>query len=286
MADSKIQWHPGFYAGMEVEFRSYQVTMQQEFQLTRGPLSIDLLIIKKLTDEKIDNQIGNIFRRHNIVEFKSPDDELSIDVFYKTQAYACLYKASGESVNEIPDDEITVTLCRDSNPKELFHQLSVSGFEIAKAFPGVYYLSGKGLFPTQIIVSGELESDDHAVLRILSNHAKEEDIRTFLMKTLDYTEQGDRARADAILQVSASANISLYQKIYKEEPSMCQALYEIMKDDIDQRVQQGMQQGMQQGAAQKAAEVYQRLRAANMPESQAHYMAYGTPLPENHVRGI
>ena len=141
MAESKIQWHPGFYAGMELEFSAYQVTMQQEFQLTRGPLSIDLL--------------------------KSPDDEMSIDVFYKTQAYACLYKASGESVNEITDDEITVTLCRDTYPQELMHQLEVSGFELTMQFPGVYYLSGKGLFPTQIIVSGELESEEHAVLRIM-----------------------------------------------------------------------------------------------------------------------
>ena len=44
MAESKIQWHPGFYAGMELEFSAYRVTMQQEFQLTRGPLSIDLLM--------------------------------------------------------------------------------------------------------------------------------------------------------------------------------------------------------------------------------------------------
>ena len=144
MAESKIQWHPGFYAGMELEFSAYQVTMQQEFQLTRGPLSIDLLIIKKLTDEKIDNQIGNIFRRHNIVEFKSPDDEMSIDVFYKTQAYACLYKASGASVNEIPDDEITVTLCRDTFPKELMHQLEVSGTVPGNLQGGTKHVSGTG----------------------------------------------------------------------------------------------------------------------------------------------
>ena len=167
---------------------------------------------------------------------------MSIDVFYKTQAYACLYKASGESVNEIHDNEITVTLCRDTSPKELMHQLEVSGFEIALQFPGVYYLSGKGFFPTQIIVSGELESEEHAVLRILSNRARPEDIRTFLIRTSQFTEQGDRARADAILQVSATANLALYQEIYKEDPNMCQALYEIMKDDIDMRVQQGIAQ--------------------------------------------
>lgn len=74
-----IQWHPGFYAGMEMEFRAYQVSFDSEYQLTKGPLSIDLLIIKKLTDEVIDNEIGNLFRRHNIVEFKSPEDSLNID---------------------------------------------------------------------------------------------------------------------------------------------------------------------------------------------------------------
>ncbi len=134
-------------------------------------------------------------------------------------------------------------------------QLEVSGFEIAMQFPGVYYLSGKGLFPTQIIVSGELETEEHAVLRILSNRARPEDIRAFLIRTSQFTEQGDRARADAILQVSATANFALYQEIYKEEPNMCQALYEIMKDDIAKReefsMQQGIAHGMQQGMQQK-----------------------------------
>ncbi len=140
------------------------------------------------------------------------------------------------------------------------HQLEVSGFEIAKQFPGVYYLSGKGLFPTQIIVSGELETEEHAVLRILSNRARPEDIRAFLIRTSQFTEQGGRARADAILQVSATANFALYQEIYKEEPNMCQALEEIMKDTLEARrvegmqqgIQQGMQQGMQQGIQQNA----------------------------------
>ena len=94
----KIQWHPGFYAGMELELKAFDLSFDSEYQLTRGPLSIDLLIIKKLSDQKIDVDFAECFRRHNIVEFKSPEDELSIDMFYKTQAYACLYKASGETV--------------------------------------------------------------------------------------------------------------------------------------------------------------------------------------------
>ncbi len=89
-------------------------------------------------------------------------------------------------------------------------------------------------------------SKEHAVLRILSNRARPEDIRTFLIRTSQFTEQGDRARADAILQVSATANFALYQEIYKEEPNMCQALEEIMKDTLEARRVEGMQQGIAQ----------------------------------------
>ena len=87
--EEKIQWHPGFFAGMGLELKGYHLNFESEHELTRGPLYIDILIIRKLTDEKIDNEIGEIFRRHNIVEYKSPNDELSIDVFFKVQAYAC-----------------------------------------------------------------------------------------------------------------------------------------------------------------------------------------------------
>ena len=45
MASKNIQWHPGFYAGMELDLRGNELEFEKEFQLTKGPLSIDLLII-------------------------------------------------------------------------------------------------------------------------------------------------------------------------------------------------------------------------------------------------
>ena len=237
-----IQWHPAFYAGMELEFKSFPVDFEKEYELTRGPLAIDLLIIKKLTDEKIDNEIGNIFRRYNIMEMKSPDDELSIDVFYKVYAYACLYKCSGETVDEISAQEITVSLYRDKYPRKLISNLNATGFTVRKEYPGIYYVAGNTLFPTQIIVSGELNPSHHSALRILTNKARKEDIITFAKTASMFTDQGDLERADSILQVSTTANKELYEKIYKEDETMCQALMDIMKDDIDKKVNQGMQQ--------------------------------------------
>ena len=46
MPSKNIQWHPGFYAGMELDLRGNALEFEKEFQLTKGPLSIDLLIIR------------------------------------------------------------------------------------------------------------------------------------------------------------------------------------------------------------------------------------------------
>ncbi len=48
---------------------------------------MDLLIIKKPANVQIENEIGHIFKKYNVVEYKSPDDSLSIDDFYKTTGY-------------------------------------------------------------------------------------------------------------------------------------------------------------------------------------------------------
>ena len=246
----KIQWHPGFYAGMELELKAFDLSFNSEYQLTRGPLSIDLLIIKKLSDQKITVDFADCFRQHNIVEFKSPDDELSIDVFYKTQAYACLYKASGETVDEIPAEEITVSMFRNAYPRELMEQLKNHGFSVKTRHPGVYEITGSGFFLTQIVVTSRLEPASHAVLRVLSNHAKQADVETFIKASKAYINSGDFQRVDAILQVSASANRALFRRIRMEDAEMCQALREIMKEDFEKAEANGLKKGMERGVKQ------------------------------------
>lgn len=95
MSDTKIQWHPGFVAAMDLELREYRkdLVFEKEYNLNTKPLEIDLLIIKKEASVHISNDIGDFFRGHNILEYKSPGDHLDIDVFYKTLAYATLYKS-------------------------------------------------------------------------------------------------------------------------------------------------------------------------------------------------
>ena len=207
---------------------------------------MDLLIIYKKTDDEINNSIGRIFRKHNIVEYKGPGDTLSIDVFYKVIGYAGLFKGLGKKVNEIPANDMTISFFRYSKPAKLFKDLKSEGARIENTSQGIYYVSEIINIPTQIVVMSELPQDEHSALRILSPGISVEDIRSFVGKALNYKEPGDRHNADSVLQVCVSANTATYRKI-REEEKMCEALRELMKDEIDKDLKNSYERGHSEG---------------------------------------
>ncbi len=282
----KIQWHPGFCSAAELELIENKTELEfiREYNIGKEPLRIDLLIIKKRPGAVIKNEIGSIFKQHNLLEYKSPDDGFSIDDYYKAIGYACIYKSFGETVDAIPAQEITVSFFREAYPRaclknhschlhsplcvifapnsgyiaryapfiwhksptnceihlaesifqtrsrELIKSLVRQGLSIEEKYPGIYYVKGRVLFYMQIIVMRELQK--HSGFKILSKNAREEDVRCFLETVSGYTKQGDKNNADAVLQVSVMANKKLYQAI-RRDFGMCEALKELMKDEID-----------------------------------------------------
>ncbi len=90
---------------------------------------------------------------------------------------------------------------------------------------------------TQIVVLGEL-AGKHRALRVLSKNAMEEDVRGFIEEVSRLTEPGDRSNADAVMQASVSANRVLYEKIRGCNPAMCEALRELMKDEIEREIEE------------------------------------------------
>jgi hypothetical protein len=240
--EDKIQWHPGFYGAAELEFigNKGDLEYEREYNLSKEPIRMDLLIIKKLGNVEIENEIGRIFKKYNVLEYKSPDDGMSIDDYFKTIGYACLYKGLGKSVNAVPAEELTVSLVRETYPRELFETLKNLGATIEEKFQGIYYVKGIILFDTQIIVTEQLSKESHSSLRILSKSAQEDDVRRFLLNTENLNTQGDKNNAEAVLQVSILANEKIYEKI-KEEFKMCQALQELMKDVIDEKVENAVE---------------------------------------------
>ena len=115
----KIQWHLGFCSAAELELIENKTELEfiREYNIGKEPLRIDLLIIKKRPGAVIKNEIGSIFKQHNLLEYKSPDDGFSIDDYYKAIGYACIYKSLGETVDAIPAQEITVSFFREAYPR-------------------------------------------------------------------------------------------------------------------------------------------------------------------------
>jgi hypothetical protein len=149
-----------------------------------------------------------------------------------TLGYAFLLKGLGEKVNEIPIQELTVSMFRAGKPVELFEELKSMGHGIENRFPGIYYITGNLLFPVQIVVTSELSPETHSTLRVLTNKAKVEDVTNFLLQTKELATPGDKNNIDAVLQASVAANANIFDDV-RRNANMCQALRELMKDEIE-----------------------------------------------------
>ena len=204
MNEVKVQWHSGFVAAVDLELsvNRSDLTYEREYNLKTKPLEIDLLVIKKDRAVQIENEIGRIFRGYNILEYKSPEDHLDIDTFYKSEAYAALYKSYGDTVDERKADDITVSIVREANPEGLFRYFEDHGIGVEISSQGIYYIGGKVPFPTQIIVTKELEEESHAWLKALSDKLKKEQLKSLLKRMEGLTLKLERELADAVLEVS------------------------------------------------------------------------------------
>ena len=234
MSDIKIQWHPGFVAAMDLELAANRADLvyEKEYNLNTKPLEIDLLVIKKDKDVRTANEIGWIFRGYNILEYKSPDDSLDIDAFYKAGAYAGLYKAYGGVSDERKADDITVSLIRESRPDGLFEYFQRHNIRTTNPYRGIYYVLDAVLFPTQIIVSREMDRKSHTWLKALSGKMKKQDMKELLEKIKAIKLTFDRELADSVLEVSIRANRHVVDAL-RGDGSMCQALLEIMEPEIN-----------------------------------------------------
>lgn len=236
----KIQWHPGFYAAAELELRSNQEELEfhREYNLSKKPLQIDLLVIEKLQDVQIENEIGRLFRKYNIVEYKSPEDGMNIDDFFKVIGYAYLYKGLGEKTNQIPLEKLTVSFFRGTKPVKMMKELVRYGCEIQRYAPGIYYVEGM-MIPVQIIVTKELKPKEHSPLKVLAMQVEETDVYNFAEYARTFKDPGDRRNADAVLQVSVTANKELYDQIKRRDSGMCDAIRELFKEEFEDAMEKG-----------------------------------------------
>jgi hypothetical protein len=161
-----LAWHPAFVQAFQLELEQYKDVLEfiPELQLTSEPLRIDLAVIKKLKNIPIEKNIAAIFRSENLLEYKSPDDHVSIADFYKVYGYACLYA----SLNAVPITGITISFVESRKPKKLLkHLREVRNYRVEEKSAGIYVVEGD-IIPIQIIDSRELSAGENLWLKGLS----------------------------------------------------------------------------------------------------------------------
>ena len=202
---------------------------QNEHQLGTKPKEIDVLIIKKNAQDKIHKNIGRIFKGHNIVEYKSPDDYLSIDDFYKVYGYACFYKSDATRSNAIQASDITITLVCHKYPRELMKHLKTEkNFIITQYDSGIYHIEGD-TFMMQLIITPKLSEETNLWLHNLTNNIK--DTETVKKLVREYGKHQNEGLYKSVMNIIVRAN----PKKFEEVNEMCEALLEIMADKINEK---------------------------------------------------
>ncbi len=238
-----LQWHPAFYAGIQIELERDldSLIFENEHQLGTKPKQIDVLIIKKEKEKPLHTNIGKLFRKYNIVEYKSPSDYLSIDDFYKVYGYACFYKSDTEKTDGIKIEDVTITLVCHNYPKSLIcHWEQERSYEVRREEDGIYYIYGD-VIPIQLILTSQLSGEKNFWLRNMTNSIAEPQAAERLIA--EYEKHKNSGLYQAVMDIIVRAN----KETFEEVKDMCKALEELMKDELEACRKKGLTEGRAEG---------------------------------------
>ena len=181
----------------------------------------------------------------------------SYDDFYKVYGYTCFYKSDTGGVNEIPSDELTITLVSSRYPAKLIrHLIQERDFTVSKQEDGIYYIKGDYI-PIQILVTSKLSENENLWLKSLTDNLQETESVQKLIN--DYEKHIENRLYQSVMSIIVQANREKFQEV---TGMICEPLKEIlmeqmkdeleekmqqMKDELEEKMQQRFQQGIQQG---------------------------------------
>ena len=239
--ESYTQWHELFVGAMHLELRedAAHIEFNPELQLGEQPPAVDLLIIKKDPAITVTNEIGRIFRAHNLVEYKSPEDGLTIRDFFKTVGYAGLYIGSEAVNSKAEPGEVTITLIRAGTPAKMIRTLRKDfGCEITETYPGIYYVTGAIVLPTQIVVTNRLEPEAHAWLQAISGREPD---RALYRRIAYHEREKDSAESTHVRTIIRHMHRHYgpsFEQFYKEEKVMGRTLEDFANEIAEEHIKE------------------------------------------------
>ena len=273
--DGRIQWHPAFCSALQIELADDAGALEfhPEYLLSKKPMQIDILVIKKDSGYHVRKKIGHIFRGHNIVEYKSPDDYLSLNDFYKVCGYSCFYQSDTEKVSAIDPGDITMTFVCNHYPEKLLGTLlKKHGIVQARYCPGIYHLTG-GLFPAQLVITSQLSPEEYYWLQNFRRDLKAGgEIRRLL-------ENYEPHKNSKLYQSVVDAILRANWEETEVERKMCEAIKELFAEDFkashDQGLNEGLRLGRDEGLQLGRSEGLQQGRSEGLRQGRSEGLQQG-----------
>jgi hypothetical protein len=220
----RISWHTAFVQAMRLELEPYGDILEfiSEHQLTSEPQKIDLVIVLKARGTVIDKNFARRFKDVNIVEYKSPEDAVSVWDFYKTLNYATQYAYQ----NKISLSDMTITIVESRHPRELLTFFREDKeCTVTEDSPGIYRVTGYRL-GIQIIETRKLAPEENLWLKGLNRGLNAETAGSIIEASRGKYGPDIAAYLHAVLLANAKA-IAEVSKMSKTEEAK---FYEVMKE--------------------------------------------------------
>ena len=208
----------------------------------------DAVFLIYLEEIPFTDLLGGRFNKRNVIEYKGPDDSLSIDGISKVLGYAFDYKSGGRTVNEIPFEEMSVFIFCHMYPREAFATLEGMGLNISEAGPGIYCVDWIPYLPVHVILIPELP-EGYEELKVLAPGAAKEDLLKVLANANKHQDQGYLENIKAVLRISMAANPELYEEL-REESTMVDVFDRIFAKEIAAKKNEGIAEGRAEGLIQ------------------------------------
>ena len=139
-------------------------------------------------------------------------------------------------MDSIPIEELTITLVTGKYPRKLMHHLKTKlRYQVKKAESGIYYVTGDKI-PIQIIVTKELTEAENLWLKSRTNELEQNETAEKLLE--EYSKNQANALYRSVMELIVRAN----KQKFEEVKGMCDALRELMKDEIDAEVKKQVQE--------------------------------------------
>lgn len=172
-----VNWHEAAACAIKIELRDYVHLLQflSEYILGKNSYRIDLLVVKKISEQTIPKNIARIFKTYNLFECKGIHSSVTISAYYKTIGYAGLLinQLNSAGLGQYSSLDISISFLTFHYPRNLIkHLTDKRHLTVENSSKGIYHIIIE-TFDIQIIVTRELLPDENLYLCCLTDNLQD-----------------------------------------------------------------------------------------------------------------